>query len=355
MEDDYYAILGIPRTATAEEIKKAFKNKARQYHPDKGGDPEMFKKINEAYEVLSDEQKRSHYNQFGKNPPQMPDHPFPDIFQMFGRRHGNQERQTEDRSLSLELSLEEAYKGTTIKFRHKRKIYVGHPEKCASCNGTGNIVERMSTNMGIFQNVRVCDKCTGIGILLRENQFQTKSEISDIVVHPHSVFGSTIILQGKADEIPGMKTGNIILELTPIPHPVFELVQGFHLLCTLKIHPVEAMTRFTREIVLPSGEKLVIGHDDDSPFFSLLEKARKIRKRGMFHSSGEKGDLLIKFVLSDYRFPYPDLLLQNLQEPLPDFEPDHIPLSMIDVLDTSKPPQQTRSHPRPHVQECRQS
>jgi DnaJ family protein A protein 2 len=361
MDEDYYHILGIQRNATPEEIKKSFKQKARQFHPDKGGDPEMFKKINEAYEVLSNPEKKNHYDQFGKNGPPAMDGHFPDIFQMFGRRSSNQEKKTQDRVLPLELTLEEAYMGTTIKFRHKRKVYVGNPEKCQMCQGKGNIVERMTTHMGLFQNIRVCPKCTGIGIFLQENQFQNVVEISEVHVHPHTAFGSTIVLQGKSDEIPGMTTGNIILELKPKPHPSLELVDGFHILSTLIIHPLEAMSKFTRDILLPSGEKLVIGYDGNGPFLSQLTETRRIRKKGMYNSNGEKGDLLIKFKLLDFSIPYESDMIRSLigSHPLPPFDPDHIPLSMIDILDSNSNPD-TNSPPHPHfgrpeVQECRPS
>lgn len=67
MANDYYDILGVPKTSSAEEIKKAYRKKALEHHPDRGGDQEEFKKINEAYQILSDPQKRSQYDQFGKS------------------------------------------------------------------------------------------------------------------------------------------------------------------------------------------------------------------------------------------------------------------------------------------------
>lgn len=361
MEEDYYELLGVSRSATLEEIKKAFKTKARHLHPDKGGDPEQFKKLNEAYAVLSNEEQKANYDQFGKKGVNM-DFPFPDFFQMFGgMRQASKEKKSADRVLPLEVTLEEAYIGTKLKFRHKRKIYTGEPMPCSTCKGKGQIIERMSTQMGLFQNIRVCPKCAGIGTSIQENQFQTITEITEVTVHPHSAFGSRVVLQNKADEIPGMITGNIILELTPKPHSQFELVNGFHLLCKLSIHPLEAITQFSREFVLPSGEKQVIGYDGDCPFLSSISQLRRIRKKGMFSTSGEQGDLLIQFSLLDFKHPNSNLLYHSARLPLPPYETDNIPLQVIECIEEKPSSRPMNSHPspqnpfQPHVQECRPS
>lgn len=362
MEEDYYEILGVPRTASPDEIKKAFKIKARQMHPDKGGDPEMFKKLNEAYGVLSNEDQKANYDRFGKTGINM-EFPFPDFFQMFGGVGGvsrSKDRKTADRILPLELTLEEVYAGTTVRFCHKRKVYIGDLVQCSTCKGKGNVVERMTTQMGLFQNIKVCPKCTGIGTDVQESKFRTKTEISEVVVLPHAVFGSHIILEEKADEIPGMKTGNIILKLTPKKHKTFELIHRYHLLLSLEIHPLEAITMFYRDFVLPSGEKIVIGFEGKSPFLSTLNKCRRIRKKGMFMENGDHGDLFIKFKLNDYNHPNPVLLYHSARIPLPHFEPDNIPIHAIDTIDEL--PEETpvfsdnaSGKSGPHVQECRPS
>lgn len=129
---DYYDVLGVSRTASQDEIRKAYKKQSMRHHPDRGGDEDEFKKINEAYQVLSDEQKRAMYDQYGTADPQQqgysrqytggmpPD--MEDIFEnffggggfdMFGRRHRSQPR---NKSLNIKYSitLEEAYNGKKV-------------------------------------------------------------------------------------------------------------------------------------------------------------------------------------------------------------------------------------------------
>lgn len=356
MEEDYYDLLGVSRSASLEEIKKAFKQKARQMHPDKGGDPEQFKKINEAYGVLSNEDQRANYDQFGKGGIDV-NFPFPDFFQMFaGNMMMPKKRTTSDRLLHLELTLEEAFLGTTVRYRYKRKIYNGQPSKCAACKGQGKILERMSSQMGIFQNIQICPKCAGVGTSIQENQFQSQIEIADVTIPPHSAFGSQIVLQGKADEIPGMQTGNLILQLAPKKHSTFELI-GHHLLTKFSLHPLEAITRFSREIVLPSGEKLVIGNDQPE-FCSTIQKWRRIRKKGMFHPSGEQGDLYIQFQLEDYKHPNANILWHSAKLSVPPFETDNIPVQIIETTDplfSSSFSGQPNPMEGGHTQECRPS
>lgn len=357
MEEDYYRILGVDKSATIDEIKKAFKTKARQYHPDKGGDPEQFKKINEAYGVLSNEEHRRQYDQFGKNGPQMPE--FPDFFSMmFGGRRGaggHRAAATQDRIIPLEITIEEAVKGTTVQFRHKRKIFVGDPEQCRDCKGQGQVVERMNTNMGFFQNIRICPRCTGMGKIFHESQFQNKIELTEIHIPPKTAMGAQHILYEKADEIPGMKTGNIIVQLKFSPHPFFEVVGGYHLLCRLKIHPLEAMTRFSREIILPTDEKIVLGHEGNHPFFSTIHQWRRIRRKGLYSTNGSQGDLFIEFLLDDFTHPNLNILYHSARMEIPHFEPDNIPLQMIETVSKDPSSASKTGHPEQVRQECHPS
>lgn len=371
MEEDYYKMLGCERGATAEEIKKAFKEKAKKMHPDKGGDAEQFKKINEAHKVLSDPDLRSKYDQFGKNGLNGMDfsmHEFPDIFNMFSSsfRPMHQEKRTKDRIMDLEVSMEEAYTGVSVKFRFKRKIFVGDAAnaKCSVCRGQGKIMERMSTHMGILQNIRMCSACAGIGTAIKEDQFRSQAEIIDVNVPPHCHYGYQFVISEKADEMPGIKTGNLILNLVIKKHPVFQLIHHYHLLWEIEVHPLEALTAFSRSVKLPSGEDISIHHKSGDAFFSKLEKWRVLHQKGMYNNERDRGHLFIKFRLKDFSFPASNAHLLYEMAGIKE-SPHHavdirsIPLCALDVHDTEHHHHHETSHHRgpqqPQVQECRPS
>ena len=133
---DYYELLGVSRTASEKELKSAFKKKAMQYHPDKGGDPDKFKQLNEAYQTLSDKEKRQMYDQYGTADPQQLNQNqefhfnsgnFQDVFsQMFGDQNpfgfGFQQRRPQrnkDIRLNYTISLKEAFTGTATTISYK--------------------------------------------------------------------------------------------------------------------------------------------------------------------------------------------------------------------------------------------
>jgi molecular chaperone DnaJ len=191
---DYYEVLGVQKGASEAEIKKAFRGLARQYHPDVNKeDPnahEKFKEVNEAYQVLSDAQKRQQYDQFGHAAEQGGGggNPFEgggfggqnvgDIFDMFfGGGRGRNPRgpvQGDDLQYNMELSLEEAAFGTTKEVRlpvteecetcHGSGARPGtQPTTCPKCKGSGTITSRQNTIFGQFVNQAPCDRCGGDG------------------------------------------------------------------------------------------------------------------------------------------------------------------------------------------------
>lgn len=193
---DYYEVLGVGKSASADEIKKAFRRAATQHHPDRGGNEEKFKEINEAYEVLKDTEKRKRYDQFGhagvggnsSNPFgggfsgqnvnfDFGDLGLGDIFSsFFGGGPQNQRRQTRGRDVesSVEISFEQAVfgtevdlnltledscnhcKGTTVEPGYELKI-------CDQCKGSGQVVSVTRTVFGNIQQATICSKCSGIG------------------------------------------------------------------------------------------------------------------------------------------------------------------------------------------------
>lgn len=204
MAGDYYEILGVPKSASEQDIKKAFRKKAAELHPDRNKDPkatEEFKKVNEAYQILSDPQKRKTYDQygsaafdgsnpfaqggFGGNGQQFQvdfselfgegfetifgDSPFGDIFGG-GRQRQNRNRGN-DIQLSIEIPMSDVISGPekTIKFKKKEKCSHCHGtggdkvETCRTCQGTGRIKQVSQSILGNIQVMKECNVCNGTG------------------------------------------------------------------------------------------------------------------------------------------------------------------------------------------------
>jgi molecular chaperone DnaJ len=192
---DYYSILGLPRAATDEQIKKAFRKMAMDYHPDRNQDPaatERFKEINEAYEVLSDSQKRAYYDRYGHVPggnggDNMGFDTFEfgglgDIFEAFfgGAGSASQKRSPhkgQDIAHKISLTFEEAYNGVSREVEISRVELcstckgVGakpgtNPDKCPECNGSGQIRRTQQSVFGRFVQQSTCTMCQGQGTII---------------------------------------------------------------------------------------------------------------------------------------------------------------------------------------------
>lgn len=188
-KQDYYDLLGIPRTASKDDIKKAFRKLARQYHPDVNKNDEAderFKEINEAYEVLSDDQKRAAYDRFGHAGMRGSEGGFQDfsgnmndifeeIFGGFGsRRQQRGPRRGNDLRYDLTISFEEAIFGVEKEIEVRRpetcpNCYGSgsepgtHPQRCSTCNGSGEVRRVQQSILGSFVNVTTCPACRGEG------------------------------------------------------------------------------------------------------------------------------------------------------------------------------------------------
>jgi molecular chaperone DnaJ len=198
MAKNYYDILGIEKSATQEDIKKAFRKLAQKHHPDKGGDEAMFKEITEAYAVLADEKKRREYDSYGQtfaggagpgaqgfdfngfgnmNSSQFAEFDLSDLFEGFGDIFGGQRQRVKrgrDISIDIEISFKESILGTKrsvlINKVGKCEVCEGSGAKpgselmtCTTCNGAGRIHETRNSPLGAFTSVRTCPACEGSG------------------------------------------------------------------------------------------------------------------------------------------------------------------------------------------------
>lgn len=177
MRDDHYKALGVQKTASQDEIKKAYRKLAKEHHPDLGGDEEKFKKINEAYSVLSDAAKRSAYDNRGRGThpgfgPNMNswEEVFGDFFRNMSRRHAAGPTNEKDIRFNLGVSLEQIKKGVSQTIRYKKNIACSpcqgkggtKPERCTTCGGTG-FVSRYNRHGTVIRSP--CGVCSGQGIV----------------------------------------------------------------------------------------------------------------------------------------------------------------------------------------------
>lgn len=271
---DYYEVLGVQRNAAPEEIKKAFRRLARQYHPDVSKEPgaeAKFKEINEAYEVLSDPQKRAMYDRFGHTipggsgagfDPFSGADPFSTIFDAFfggqgmGGRTQRGPQRGADLRYNLRLTFEEAIFGCEkeIEFRRLELCHMCHgsgaepgtdPVRCPKCGGTGEIRQRAP----IFNMVTVttCDTCGGTGQVIPipcrtcggEGRVRQKRTIT--VKVPAGVdSNSQIRISGEGEAGPrGGPHGNLYVALEVEPHPYF-LRDGNDIVLELRLNVAQA-------------------------------------------------------------------------------------------------------------------
>lgn len=162
---NHYEILGVPKTASYEDIKKAYRELAKTKHPDKGGNEEEFRKIQDAYNVLCNPQKREEYD----NPPQFP----PDINSIFASFFGgmdNTNNKSNDIHIQKKINLEDIWKGNKISIEYERKILCNgcdHSKNvcCKRCGGKGSTSKFLNTPMGRLMTMGECDDCKGLGAL----------------------------------------------------------------------------------------------------------------------------------------------------------------------------------------------
>ena len=283
---DYYQVLGVDKSADAAAIKKAYYKLAKQYHPDANpGDKvaeEKFKEVNEAYEVLSDADKRAKYDQFGHAAfdPSMGGGSgfggfggegfgdFGDLGDLFGgifgsafgggRRTRNGPMRGDDIGLNLTISFEEAAFGVKKDVSYNRVCRCGEcggsgaakgtsAETCSVCHGTGQVrrVQRMGGMS--FQSTAVCDACRGSGKIIKDpcqkcrGTGQVREAKNLTVSIPAGIAsGERIALRGQGnDGKNGGPAGDLIIQVGVRPHPIFTR-QNFDLFCEVPVTVTEA-------------------------------------------------------------------------------------------------------------------
>src|SRR6202165_2322092 len=319
---DYYEVLGVSRTASAEELKRAYRKLALQFHPDRNpNDPQAesrFKEINEAYEVLSDQSKRQRYDTFGHSAQGMPGFDgagfggINDICDMsFGAAAGGRPRpgprRGSDLRLDLRLTFEEAVFGVerelTIPRAEACTACQGtgaeagtSPQTCPQCRGSGQVRRATQSIFGQIVNVASCPRCNGEGKVI-ERPCKTcggtghrPGEKKVRVNIPAGVdSGSQIRLTGEGEVGPrGGAAGDLYIVIQVKPHAVLKR-NGTDVIYELPLSVAQAALGDTVEIPTVDGpEKIEI------PPGTQYGKTIRIHGRGVPHvRSGRRGDQLV--------------------------------------------------------------
>uniref|UniRef100_A0A1B6JET2 J domain-containing protein n=1 Tax=Homalodisca liturata TaxID=320908 RepID=A0A1B6JET2_9HEMI len=362
-ETMYYDILGVKPNFTSDELKKAYRKLALKYHPDKNpNEGEKFKQISQAYEVLSNPEKRAIYDKGGEQALKeggggggFSSNPM-DVFDMFfrnafgGNMRGPGERRGKDVVHQLSVSLEDLYKGAVRKLALEKNVICekcegrggkkGAVEKCMTCQGSGIYVQIQQASLGMIQQVKcVCGDCNGQGEKIapkdRCKTCQGKKTVRDrkileVHVDPGMVDGQKITFSGEGDQEPGFKPGDIVIVLDEKDHLVYKRT-GNDLILRMHIELVEALCGFQKVIhtldnrdllitVIP-GE--VVKHGD----------VKFVLGEGMpqYKNPFEKGRLIIQFLVN---FPtsLPAEVIPRLESCLPPREEQMVPDDTIECL-----------------------
>lgn len=240
MSTDYYSLLGVSRNANETEIKKAFRKKALQEHPDKGGDADKFKEINKAYTVLSDSKKRSLYDQFGENGLEgMQNNPFSgaesmfpeDLFNMMsgdffggGRKKRSTQNKSKDEVIELELSLEQIYQGTEFVIQKKKRSFNSKDvETCKECNGDGVKIKVIRNGFMQFSSQESCSACDGLGKYIHASKYFYINVDLTVKIPAGVDEGYQVKFKNMTDDIPNVLPGSVIYVVKYKPHKNFQM------------------------------------------------------------------------------------------------------------------------------------
>src|SRR3989344_679266 len=354
MAKDYYKILGVTKTASEEEIKKAYRRLADQHHPDKaGGDEAKFKEINEAYQVLSDKQKRVNYDRFGNAEPCGPGghaghggwpggfsagggpedwggfsygdgfgeavdfgdlgDMFENIFEGMGMRAKRPTyRRGSDIEIEEKVTFEESFRGTKKELRFRTltacascKGLRGDPsagsKSCGTCNGTGEIREERRTFFGSFSQVKPCTACHGQGAIPNKVcasckgsgrvSGERKVEVQFLAGIEHGQV-ITVAGMGEAGE-KGTGAGDLYIHVRVSPSAIFTR-QGNDVIVRKELRAIDLLLGKRVEAPTLDGKKLSV----EIPEGFNLEEYLRVKGEGMPKmGSYGRGDMLIDFTI----------------------------------------------------------
>ncbi len=328
---DYYETLGIQKGASKDEVKKAFRKLAAQYHPDKKtGDEAKFKEISEAYSVLSDDKKKAEYDAYGhafngaggggmnwqdfasQGGGQGFEFDMNDIFQnfgdMFGGGFGSQESRGRDISIDIELTFKDAVFGVTRKVLLTKmsncNVCEGSGAKqgtemtsCATCNGAGKIREARQSIMGNVMTVRECPTCNGAGKIPKEQcspcsgeGIERREEEIEVNIPAGIQNGEVIRMTGRGEAIKSGAAGDLYIKIHVSNHENITR-DGFNLYGSLHVKMTDALLGNTYSVETLDGKV-----DIKIPAGITHGELLRIKGKGVPQGS-RRGDYMVKIMI----------------------------------------------------------
>ena len=346
MGQDYYELLGVDKNAGPDQIKKQYKKMAMKYHPDRNKENKeeastKFKEISNAYNVLTDPQKKQIYDQYGEEalkqggggPGGMGVDPFEMFQEMFGEGGmpggfsfggmggmpgmggmggmpgmggmGGGGRKNKPEVKRINVSLEDLYKGKALKFSITHTVLKSGKENsvkdCQNCNGTGIQVKVIQMGPIIQQMQVTCDNCKGTGKICDSSNLNKVNKKITVNIEKGMCNGEQIILQGLGQfNVATMKNDDLVFVLNEQEHHIFKRMEN-DLVVGLDINLVDSLIGFKMEFTHLDGEKIII----ESNSVIKQDDIKVIKNKGMpYNSRGEVfGDLIFKFNVI-----YPDII-----------------------------------------------
>ncbi|VDL97045.1 unnamed protein product [Schistocephalus solidus] len=360
-ERRFYDILGVLPDSPASEIKKAFKKLALKHHPDKGGDPDKFKEIAHAFEVLSDPKKRQIYDEGGEQALKEGGtdgfsgfHNPMDIFDMFfGGGRSRQPHRGRDTVHPLSVTLEELYNGATRKFNVTKNVICckcegrggkpGAVQPCRTCKGRGVEIHMLQMGPGMFQQSQtICSACHGNKEIIDPKDRCTicmgkkvirEKKLLKVEIEKGMVDNQTIRFSGEGDQEPGIEPGDIVITIDEQPHERFHRRKA-DLIYSMDLSLSEALTGFRRTIKTLDDRDLLI--ETVPGEIIKVGDFRAIHGEGMprYRNPFDKGSLIIKFTVefpSSLSLRDCEKLRQILPRPADAMIPDDAePCTMVD-------------------------
>lgn len=331
---EYYSLLGLDTNAEYDDIKKAYRKLAIKIHPDKGGNQEKFAQLSQAYNILSDPNKRKIYDEYGEeglcqneylesfDPLELFQSMFQDSFVNLGEIIENEPYHINTRSAdfiqNIEISLEDAYNGRVKKMTIERVVFSPHDVNvCSVCNGSGKVMQVL--NLGIMQTQHPvkCVQCEGRGNTILSKDISTMQTELTLDIPKGVMEGYQFRFDKMTSMELGKEPGDLIFIVKYKHHPLYCIDDNnIDLNTTIKINLYEALHGFTRTLKMINGKTYNLCSNTIVTYLDTYS----VLKHG-FATQNEIGNLHVKFeiefpdIINDKQTTLSKIINQNIQHP----------------------------------------